>query len=299
MTTLLILFFAGMFAGTVDAIAGGGGLISLPVLLSIGMPPHIAFGTNKLQGTVGTFMAVVKYYRHGYITMNKVYQGILWGIIGAIAGAVASQLMSSAILGKIIPLLLGIIFFYTIFSPRLGQHDKEARVGNFVFYLIFGFGLAFYDGFFGPGTGSFWVFALTCLLGYNLIKATAYTKVFNLNSSFIAMLCFAAGGNIDYRVGLVMAFGQIIGGRMGAHLAITKGARLIRPVFLGVVSLTIASLIYKNYSNSRIVIEVGRFILLMLPIVATLAMLVLFLMACLYLAGKRKKVVPAKLNDYA
>src|SRR5574338_615526 len=99
MTTLLILFFAGMFAGTVDAIAGGGGLISLPVLLSIGRPPHIAYGTNTLQGTVGTFMAVAKYYRQGYITMNKVYQGIVWGIIGAIAGAVASQLMSSAILG--------------------------------------------------------------------------------------------------------------------------------------------------------------------------------------------------------
>jgi uncharacterized membrane protein YfcA len=249
--TILLLFLTGLFAGTIDAIAGGGGLISLPVLLSVGIPPHVAFGTNKLQGVIGTFVATLKYYRHGYIKLNKAYLGIIIGILGGIAGSVAAQMISSEVLRKLIPILLVIIFIYTLCSPRMGQHDQEPKLRESWFYGIFGFSLAFYDGFLGPGTGSFWVFALTFLLGYNLIKATAYTKLFNLNSSFIATICFAIGGNIDYRLGLMMAAGQLIGGRLGAHLAIAKGARLIRPIFLGVVSLTIATLLYKSYVTSE------------------------------------------------
>ncbi|VVC75668.1 hypothetical protein AQUSIP_09580 [Aquicella siphonis] len=290
--TLFLLFITGMFAGTVDAIAGGGGLISLPMLLSIGMPPHIAFGTNKLQGTIGTFMAVLKYYRHGYISLKKVYKGVLWGVAGSILGAVASQLMSSEFLHKIIPLLLCAIFVYTVCSPKLGHQDREARLGESIFYLLFGFALAFYDGFFGPGTGSFWVFALTFFLGYNLIKATAYTKVFNLNSSFIATLCFAAGGNIDYRFAIAMALGQIIGGRLGAHLAITKGARLIRPVFLGVVSLTIASLVYKNYANAQMITALSRHANLALPVLAVAVLLASMLIGYFRLIKREKSQTP-------
>jgi len=253
---LLILFLTGLFAGTLDAIAGGGGLISLPILLSTGMPPHIAFGTNKLQGMTGTFFATLKYYRHGYISLKKTYLGIISGITGSILGSIAAQVISSDVLRKIIPVFLFIILIYTIMSPRMGQKDDKAKMNEALFYLVFGFSLAFYDGFFGPGTGSFWVFLLTYFLGFNLIKATAYAKVFNLNSSFISMICFAIGGNIDYRLGLVMAAGQVIGGRLGAHLAITKGARLIRPIFLGVVSLTISTLIYKTYAGSALFVRI-------------------------------------------
>lgn len=253
--TIILLFLAGLFAGTVDAIAGGGGLISLPMLLSTGMPPHIAFGTNKLQGTIGTSMAMLKYYRHGYISLRKGFLGVLMGVFGGIAGAVCAQVLSSQCLKQIIPILLVVILIYTVCSPKMGRQDNPPKIKESIFYLVFGFGLAFYDGFFGPGTGSFWVFAMTFLLGYNLLKATAYTKLFNLNSSFIATLCFAIGHNIDYRAGLVMAAGQLIGGRLGAHLAITRGARLIRPIFLGVVTLTIASLAYKNYADTFVLPE--------------------------------------------
>lgn len=255
---LCLLFATGLFAGTVDAIAGGGGLISLPILLSIGMPPHLAFGTNKLQGTIGTLNATLKYYKHGFISLEKIYLGIFFGAAGSILGSVAAQIIHGDILSKIIPILLFIILMYTIFSPRLGLHDKQAKMKEFWFYLIFGFTLAFYDGFFGPGTGSFWVFAFTFFLGYSLIKATAYTKVFNLNSSLIATICFAIGGNIDYRFGLVMGLGQLIGGRLGAHFAITKGARLIRPIFLSVVSLTIVTLIYKSYAGSNLFVRINE-----------------------------------------
>ncbi|MBX3709291.1 MAG: TSUP family transporter [Gammaproteobacteria bacterium] len=249
---LLLLFAAGLFAGTVDAIAGGGGLISLPVLLSLGISPHIAFGTNKLQGTIGTFVATHKYYRHGLISLRQAYLGVLFGVMGGILGSVAAQLISGDILKKVVPVFLLIIFIYTFSSPKMGQQDRRPKMKESWFYLLFGFALAFYDGFLGPGTGSFWVFVLTFFLGHNLIKATAYAKIFNLNSSFIAMVCFALGGNIDYRYALMMAAGSLIGGRLGAHLAITKGAKLIRPIFLAVVSMTMVVLGYKTYAHSEL-----------------------------------------------
>jgi uncharacterized membrane protein YfcA len=127
--------------------------------------------------------------------------------------------------------------------------DQEPRIQDWLFYLMFGFPLAFYDGFFGPGVGAFWVFVLMYFLGFNLIKATAYTKVFNLNSNIVALVCFAVGSNIDYKIGLVMAGGQVIGGQLGAHLAISKGAKLIRPLFLSMVFVTISSLVYRSYGD--------------------------------------------------
>ncbi len=255
---LLLLFATGLLAGTIDAIAGGGGLISMPILLSIGMPPHLAFGTNKLQSTIGTFMATLKFYRHGLIKLRLVYKGLLFGIMGAIAGSVTTQVLSSEILRSIIPILLCVILIYTICSPKLGLGDDKPKMKERLFYLIFGFGLAFYDGFFGPGTGSFWVFALTFFLGYNLIKATAYTKLFNLNSNIVATICFAIGGNIDYRLGLCMALGQILGGRLGAHLAITKGVRLIRPLFLCIVALTVLTLVFRSYAQSAMFARINE-----------------------------------------
>lgn len=286
---LLLLFLTGLFAGTVDAIAGGGGLISIPVLLSIGVPPHIAFGTNKFQGTVGTFMATLKYYRHGLISRDGIVLGLLFGVLGAIAGSVTSQIISSDFLRAIIPILLLGILLYTIFTPRMGNVDKNPKLNALWFYTIFGFGLAFYDGFFGPGTGSFWVFALTFFLGYNLIKATAFTKAFNLNSSFIASICFALGGNIDYRLAICMAIGQLIGGRLGAQLAIYKGAKLIRPVFLSVTALTLSTLLYKTYSTSVLFIIVNHHINTKLQMMVIGLMMVAAMLAGYILVNRREK----------
>lgn len=244
---LPLLFMTGLVAGTVDAIAGGGGLISLPMLLGVGVPPHVALGTNKLQTSFGTSIATFNYYRRGLFSLKTIYKGLIFGFIGAVLGAYLGQTISSDILKKIIPALLFIILIYTLYSPNLGHEDKAPCLNEFIFYTLFGFALGFYDGFFGPGTGSFWVFLLTYFLGYNLTKATAYTKVFNLKSNIIATVCFAYGQNIDYRIALCMAAGQLIGGQLGAHLAIKNGATLIRPIFISVVSLTIISLIYKAY----------------------------------------------------
>lgn len=253
-----LLFLTGLFAGTVDAIAGGGGLISLPVLLSLGIPPHLAFGTNKLQGTAGTLIATIKYYRAGLIDINKIYLCIFLGLIGSIGGSLVGQTVSNHALHEIIPFLLSAVLIYTIFSPKLGHQDEKPRMQQQWFYIIFGFSLGFYDGFFGPGTGSLWVFFLTFFLGFNLVKSTAYTKIFNLNSSLIATACFAYCGNIDYTIALVMALGQLIGGRFGASLALKRGSGLIRPLYMVVVSSTIVTLSYRSYTHSSIFTQITQ-----------------------------------------
>lgn len=247
---LPILFFTGLLAGTVDAIAGGGGLISVPVLFSIGIPPHLALGTNKLQGCFGTAIATYSYYRQGWLKRQGLVKGIVYSFIGAVLGAIVSQYLSSAILKKIIPVLLFLVLLYTFFSPKLGSIEEKPKMTENGFYFIFGSLLGFYDGFFGPGTGSFWLFLLVFFLGQNLLKATAYTKVFNLNTNLAAIICFALGNNIDYKLAFFMAIGQVIGGWLGAYLAIRKGVKLIRPIFLLVVTSTIITLLYRSFANS-------------------------------------------------
>lgn len=242
---LPLLFLTGLAAGTVDAIAGGGGLISVPVLLSLGIPPHIALGTNKLQSNIGTLMAARRYYREGWFTIKSILLCVVFVAIGAATGAIVSQLISCAVLKILIPILLFFILIYVLISPKIGHQDHPARCNEKVFFIVAGLGLGFYDGFFGPGVGSFWVFLITFFLGFNLLKATAYTKAFNLTSNVVALICFAVGMHINYHIGISMAVGQLIGGQLGAHLAIKNGAKLIRPIFLIVVSLTIMSLIHK------------------------------------------------------
>jgi uncharacterized protein len=244
-TTLFILFFTGLMAGTVDAIAGGGGLISLPMLLSVGVPPHIALGTNKLQSVFGTAIATHSYYRHGWLQKHDLIHGLLYSFFGAILGANTSQFINADLLKKIIPILLFCVLVYTLFSPKLSEIDKRPKMNKPMFFILFGLLLGFYDGFLGPGTGAFWVFALIFFLGFSMTKATAYTKAFNLNTNIAALICFALGNHVDYQIGFCMAAGQIIGGKIGAHLAIKKGAKLIRPVFIVMVTITIIVLISK------------------------------------------------------
>lgn len=248
---LPLLFCTGVAAGTIDTIAGGGGLICLPMLLGIGLPPHLALGTNKLQTLFGTAVGAYTFHRKGWLNGHGLFPGIFFSFGGAILGAITIQILSSVILKKIIPILLLIVLIYTILSPKFGHHDEIPKMRRNWFYFIFGTALGFYDGFLGPGVGFFWVFSLVFFQGFNITKATAYTKVFNLNTNITAMVCFAIGHNIDYQIAFYMAAGQLIGGRVGAHLAIKKGVSIIRPLFILVVTATITTLIYRNYSNSK------------------------------------------------
>jgi len=246
-TTYLILFVTGLVAGFVDSIAGGGGLIALPVLFSVGLPPQIALGTNKLQGSFGTLSASYNYIRKGVVKLDENISGIIFTLIGAILGAWAIQQMQAGFIERLVPVLLLFVFFYTLFTKDLGQVSQAPKIPRQLFYLLFGLGLGFYDGFFGPGTGSFWTAALLILLGLDMKKASGITRIMNFTSNIVALSMFIIGGNVLYSVGFCMAAGQVIGARAGSSLAIRKGAKFIRPVFLTIVFLTIVRLVWQTY----------------------------------------------------
>ena len=247
--TYLILFFTGLGAGFVDSIAGGGGLIALPVLFSVGIPAQTALGTNKFQGSFGTFSASYNYIRKGVIRFDESFTGIFFTLIGSALGAWTIQRMQSGFIEHLIPVLLFFVFLYTLFVKNLGKTSSPPKMRLHLFYFIFGTGLGFYDGFFGPGTGSFWTVALLIVLGMNMKKASGITRVMNFTSNIVALCVFILANNVIYSVGLCMALGQIIGARIGSSLAIKKGTRFIRPIFLSVVFLTIIRLLWKTYLN--------------------------------------------------
>ncbi|MFH1983751.1 MAG: TSUP family transporter [Pseudomonadota bacterium] len=244
---LLGLFATGLVAGFVDAIAGGGGLIALPVLLSIGLPPQVALGTNKFQSSFGSFTASIQYIRSGQVRLGDTLTGIVWTAAGAMSGALIVQMISAGFIRHLIPILLLAVFVYALVVRDFGGTDARPRMSSRVFYALFGLMLGFYDGFFGPGTGSFWTAAFVLLLGFNMTKAAGHTRVMNFTSNFVALVMFVLGGQVVYTIGLCMALGQAIGARLGARMAIRRGAGFIRPVFLTMVFLTILRLIYVNY----------------------------------------------------
>jgi len=244
--TGIFLWSGGFLAGFVDSIAGGG-IISLPVLLSVGIPPHQALGTNKLQSSFGSFTAAVNYTRKGLVDFKTILPGILFTAIGAGLGTIAIQLLSAAFLKHVIPLLLAAVFCYTLFSPDMGNRDSAPKMTARLFYLLIGLILGFYDGFFGPGTGSFWTLLFVLLLGLDLKKATAHTKITNFTSNFVALSVFIMGGKVLFLAGFIMGCGQMVGAYAGSRLVIRNGVGFVRVFFLTVVAVTVARLFYVTY----------------------------------------------------
>jgi len=244
---LPLLFLASLAAGFVDSIAGGGGLISLPALLSCGLDPKLALGTNKLQGTFGSASATWHYAAAGTMRLRDCVFGFLFTFMGSIAGALVVQTVDPSLLRKIIPVMLVSIAIFVWFKPKLGERDLHPRLPRRVFDVLFGLGLGFYDGFFGPGVGTFWAIAFVIMLGFNLTKATGYTKVMNFASNIGSLGFFIYAGRVLWVAGLTMGIGQLIGARIGARMVVSRGAGFIRPVFLTVVLAITAKLIYDAY----------------------------------------------------
>ena len=241
---IIILFVGGFLSGFVDSIAGGGGIISVPVLLSVGLPPHFALGTNKLQSSFGSLIAALNYTRGGLVKLKDLGLGILFTAIGAAIGTLTIQLLPQDLLKTIIPFMLLAVFIFMLFSKDLGSVDQHPKMKENLFFLIFGLLLGFYDGFFGPGTGSFWILAFVLLLGYNMKKATASTKWLNFTSNIIALIFFAIGGKVLVVPGLIMAVGQFSGAFLGSKLVLRSGVKFVRFFFLLVTAGTILRLIY-------------------------------------------------------
>jgi uncharacterized protein len=247
MITLLLLFFAGLAAGFVDSIAGGGGLITLPVLMSLGVPLQQCLGTNKLQAAFGTGMAVWRYAKGGLISWSTVRWAVLWTLMGAALGAVAVSVMDSALVGRVVPWALLAVAAYTLCSPKLGAEQQRAILSAGSFAVMGGLLLGFYDGFFGPGTGTFWTLGCVTLLGLSLPHATAYTKVVNLTSNLSSLVVFMVAGAVRYDLAVAMIAGQLIGARLGSGMVLKHGAPFVRVVFLAVVLALVAHLLWKQF----------------------------------------------------
>ncbi len=227
-------------AGFVDAIAGGGGLITLPALLMAGMPPVQAIATNKLQGTFGVAASSFAFWRAGHIDVRALAPAIAAVAAGALLGSAAVQWIDPDRLRLAVPAILLVVAGYFALAPHLGAGPRKARLGPLSFALGVAGPIGAYDGFLGPGAGSMYLMGFVALLGTDLLKGTAGTKLLNLTSNAVALAVFAAAGNVDYTVGLAMALGQVVGSRAGARTAMLRGAPLIRPLVV-IVSIAIAA----------------------------------------------------------
>jgi uncharacterized membrane protein YfcA len=234
---VLLLCGVAAVAGLVDAVAGGGGLLSVPALLIAGMPPHLALGTNKAQAVVGTGTALWRFVRAGKVSAARArWMGPL-GFLGSLAGAWGVFWVRPEVLTPLVMLLLAAAAVSMILvKPREG----EARGRPWIAPLL-ALGIAAYDGFFGPGTGTFLIVSFTLLLGLGAAEASAEAKVVNFASNLAAVVLFASKDAVVWRVALPMAAAQIVGGWLGAHLTIRRGAGLVR----GMLLLVTAALLVK------------------------------------------------------
>lgn len=225
---LTLFFFAAMIAGCIDAIAGGGGLITIPALLMCGVPPAQAIASNKVGAIGGSMSSTIHFVRRGHIDLNSAKLMIASSFVGSFLGSMLLTRIDSSFLAVVIPFLLIGFSLYFLFSPNLGALDRKHLISGLVYSLFVASVIGFYDGFFGPGTGAFFAISFTLLLGYNLIKATAYAKLLNFCSNLAALIYFIMSGSIIWEVGIAMFLGQIIGGAIGARLVVKNGQMLIK-----------------------------------------------------------------------
>jgi uncharacterized protein len=232
LTNIILLALAALVAGFVDSIAGGGGLLALPALLLAGLDPVAALATNKLQGSFGTVSATYAYWREGHLKISDHWRVIGATFIAACLGVAAIKYAPTQFLSAALPVLLIIIAIYFALSPKLSAEKQHARIPA----VAFAFGLApaigFYDGVFGPGTGSFFMLVLVTLMGLGIVEATAQTKLLNFTSNIASLLIFAFSGKIIWVVGLTMGVAQFIGAQLGSRLAMKQGAKIIRPLLV-------------------------------------------------------------------
>jgi uncharacterized membrane protein YfcA len=242
LTQIALLVGVALVAGTVDAIAGGGGLVTLPAFLAVGLPPHLALGTNKGQSVFGSFAALVRFSHAGLVDRPRARLTFPLGILGSLGGAALVLAVPPHVLRPVVLVLLGGAALFIGFRrgppPRVADAPAppHAALRAGAAALLLGA----YDGFFGPGTGTFLIVAFVALLGDGLSHASASAKVVNFASNLAAMILFAVKGTVVWRIALPMAAAQLAGGWIGAHLAVRRGDTLVRKVVV-VVAMALAA----------------------------------------------------------
>lgn len=245
-----LLFCVAMLAGFIDSIAGGGGMLTVPALLSVGLSPAQALATNKLQSVGGSFSASLYFVRRKAVNLREQKLNIAMTFIGAILGATLIQHIQADILRQILPLLLIGLGIYFLLMPKVGEEDRQRRLHGLPFALVAGGCVGFYDGFFGPGAGSFYALAFITLCGFNLAKSTAHAKILNFTSNFGGLLFFMFGGKVVWGTGLVMLVGAVCGARLGARMVLSRGQSLIRPMVVIVSAVMSTKLLYDSHGDA-------------------------------------------------
>lgn len=247
-TMLLVLALVAFFAGFIDAVAGGGGMLTVPALLSLGLPPHIALGTNKLAATFASSTAAFTYYK------KRLFKPQCWGrafvatLVGATLGTLLVDAISTDWLEKGLPLVILAAALYTVFhktphSPHQSPIPEPCPKLHRKQYMQ-GLSIGFYDGLAGPGTGAFWTVSSMALYRLNILLASGLAKAMNFTSNFTSLITFAILGHINWVLGLTMGVCLMAGAFVGAHSAIRFGSKFIRPVFVTVVSILAIKLAY-------------------------------------------------------
>lgn len=225
---LAILFGVAIIAGFIDTLAGGGGLISVPALILSGVPPIAALGTNKLQGSMGTATATLMMLKNKRVSWQEVKQPMLFAFIGSAVGTLVLQFVNSQVLSYVIPVVLGFMGFYFLLSPNLAVTQKAPRVSQHKYQHLVVPAIGCYDGFFGPGTGSFFALAGTSLRGHGLLEATAIAKTLNFSTNIASLIVFLIADQVIWLVGLTMMLGQVLGAWLGASCLFSINPKYLR-----------------------------------------------------------------------
>lgn len=237
------LAVAAFLAGLIDAVAGGGGLVQIPALFSAypNMSPATLLGTSKVASLAGTTNAALRYGRSVRIYWGATLPTMLSAFAFSMAGAYALTLIPADPLRKSLPFILVILLVYTVAKKSLGTEHAPSLSGGKerAAALLAGAGIGFYDGVFGPGTGSFLMIVFVRVFGYDFLHASASTKVVNLATNLAALLLLAAKGHVWWQLGLVMAVANVAGSQVGSRLALTHGSAFVRRVFIVVVAALI------------------------------------------------------------
>jgi uncharacterized protein len=240
---MLVLTGASLLGGFVDSIVGGGGLILVPALFATfpGAPPATLLGTNKSASVWGTAAAAARFSRKVQVRWASLWPAAALGLAGSLIGAWAVTVFPGDFLRRALPLILLAVLGYTLARKDMGRHHVPRFAGQHetIAACIVGLSMGLYDGFFGPGTGSFLVFLFVRWLGYDFLNASASAKLINVATNLAALVLLAAKGHVWWHYGLPMAFANIAGSVLGTHVALKHGAGFVRGVFIVVVSALI------------------------------------------------------------
>ena len=251
LTELLLAALASLAAGLIDAIVGGGGLVLVPALFTLfpTAPPATLLGSNKGASVWGTAMATANYARRVQLRWPVLLPAAAAAVAGGFTGAWTVTLVDAGLLRKALPFVLLAVLVYTLANKNLGQHHapRHNLQTERLLACAVGLGVGWYDGFFGPGTGSFMIFLLVRVLGYDFLNASASAKLLNVATNGAALLLFALKGHVWWHLALVMAAANVLGSLVGTHLALRHGAGFVRRVFIGVVGALILKTAYDSF----------------------------------------------------